>query len=807
MAEFRSRRDESRREAAESLALCRKAAASSGSNPMGVILGGNTSRAESAGRQSMADAGEQYTHFRGQVYTSVRPICQRIAGQPIRLARIAKTTKGKGQRVVETRHFDERALHKFVATRLGLTLKANEQIEVVDQHPVLDAIQKPAPSIPGWSDWHLKYVMTAALEITGHAYLWFPKVKGSKEIWYVPSNWIRPVLADNGSFASWAIRPVGASEDKPLPADEVTHTWYPDPSNPLLGLGPLAAGAKCIMVDEFVQEAQKNHFQLGIHPTAIVKVGSTILANGNKIRPRLKQGQKEQLKQAIYANWRGVQRFGEPLILDALIDEVIPYGNKPHDMDYGGNMDKTQARVEQTFGTNPYIAGAASLGSRAEAAEARYQFCVETVNPKIELLSRALTMSVLVQYDTSGMYVLFIEPCHPEDVEMDLKAWDLGSKIGAYEINDYRAQWLRLPPAPWGNVRVQVATTLPAGSPPPAPATSPSTAPDPETDDEQDALGESGDGDKAASVDPKSLDLWRRAVEARDKSFTSTWLKAHGDNEKSLAAVVMDFFASQADDVADRLEQTYGGAKDLRHTMMAKAAADAIFDPADWDDKLTAAVRPALGKIMAEGAKLQLDTYGDDGAGKDAPPGEIGYEFGVDLPPAVRRGVVNRLDESLDMDYWSDINQTTKDKLQAALQAGLDNGNTLREIIKTIRDEVFEGEIATSRAENIARTESTGAMNGGAHEAQKELAEEDIITGKKWLATEDVRTRETHSEADGQEIAVDEQFVVGGYSCDFPGDPSLPAAERCSCRCAQGSTTPFSNRAMRFLAKRYRVAA
>jgi phage portal protein BeeE len=452
---FRSFREQTRREAEQSYQRCRKTAAA-GLGPQQLLLGNgsNLPRVDAEGRQQIADAKEQYGHFRGQVFTSIRPIAQRIAGQPVRLARIAKAVKGRGQRVVETRQFAEAELAEFVAKQLGRAVQASEQLEVVDQHPILDALHRPAESLPGWNDWCLKYVTAASLELTGHAYWWFPLVKGRKEIWHLPTHWVRPKNSTAGLFQGWILKAEGATEEREVAASEIAPFWYPDPRNPLHGLGPLEAGARSVMVDEFVVDAQKRAFQLGIHPGAVITVGSQATKGGQSVRPKLRQWQRSQITEAINARYRGMTHFGEAMILDALIEDIKPYGNTPKQMDFGGNADQAQARVEQTFGTNPYVVGASGLSSRAESAEADRHFCYSTVNPKIELLSRVLTIVVLPQFDPSGEFVLFIEPARPRDAEMEQKEWEDGLKNACITINEYRSSVLRQPPTTWGDAVV-----------------------------------------------------------------------------------------------------------------------------------------------------------------------------------------------------------------------------------------------------------------------------------------------------------------------------------------------------------------
>jgi hypothetical protein len=57
-----------------------------------------------------------------------------------------------------------------------------------------------------------------------------------------------------------------------------------------------------------------------------------------------------------------------------------------------------------------------------------------------------------------------------------------------------------------------------------------------------------------------------------------------------------------------------------------------------------------------------------------------------------------------------------------------------------------------------------------------------IVDEKYIAANRDERTQMTHKDADEQVVPVDDPFVAGGYECDAPGDPALPAQERVNCR-------------------------
>jgi nicotinamide riboside kinase len=92
------------------------------------------------------------------------------------------------------------------------------------------------------------------------------------------------------------------------------------------------------------------------------------------------------------------------------------------------------------------------------------------------------------------------------------------------------------------------------------------------------------------------------------------------------------------------------------------------------------------------------------------------------------------------------------------------------------------------RADTIARTETMRVLNVARQEAVDQVVEDTGIdpsnVKRRWMATMDARTRDTHAEMDGQVVGMDEPFVSpSGAELMFPGDPSAPAEEVINCRC------------------------
>lgn len=84
-------------------------------------------------------------------------------------------------------------------------------------------------------------------------------------------------------------------------------------------------------------------------------------------------------------------------------------------------------------------------------------------------------------------------------------------------------------------------------------------------------------------------------------------------------------------------------------------------------------------------------------------------------------------------------------------------------------------------AKRIARTEGHRIQNQACMDACYKARDKGAEVVKKWDATLDAKTRESHAIVDGEVKELDEKFSNGLM---FPGDPSGGAAEVVNCRCA-----------------------
>lgn len=121
------------------------------------------------------------------------------------------------------------------------------------------------------------------------------------------------------------------------------------------------------------------------------------------------------------------------------------------------------------------------------------------------------------------------------------------------------------------------------------------------------------------------------------------------------------------------------------------------------------------------------------------------------------------------------------DELWEVAREQLLEGFAEGESIEELRDRlVGVVGLTEKRATVVARTEVISASNAG---SLAMVQYSDFTGTKTWLATDDMRTRPTHVDAEGQTVGLEEAFTVGGSSLQFPGDPSGKPEECIQCRC------------------------
>lgn len=140
-------------------------------------------------------------------------------------------------------------------------------------------------------------------------------------------------------------------------------------------------------------------------------------------------------------------------------------------------------------------------------------------------------------------------------------------------------------------------------------------------------------------------------------------------------------------------------------------------------------------------------------------------------------------------EHITGIADTTRANVMKVISASLDQGLSIPDTAKAIQ--VAMTAAAPIRARMIARTELVGAINGGSLTATQLVSS---ATGtpymKQWRTAPGAPhpRHELYEGLDGQTVAMDESFDVGGDSLQYPGDPDGAPEEVINCRCVAEGT-------------------
>lgn len=124
-----------------------------------------------------------------------------------------------------------------------------------------------------------------------------------------------------------------------------------------------------------------------------------------------------------------------------------------------------------------------------------------------------------------------------------------------------------------------------------------------------------------------------------------------------------------------------------------------------------------------------------------------------------------------------------KRQITAQVTSGILQGESIKHLADRLQTNIPN--MNRDSAIRAARTAVTGAQNAGRQDSYDAAVKMGIEMEKQWLATLDSRTRHDHAMADGQTVAEDKPFNVGGYKLMFPGDMAsgAPGHLLYNCRC------------------------
>ena len=335
-------------------------------------------------------------------------------------------------------------------------------------HPLAQLVARPNPS-QSWLEFQQQRAVY--LNVAGNSYTWLDRPARAA----LPTALynLRPdrmlIIADRSSLKGFAYVPENGNAHIPFLAQDVMHVKFPNPDDPLEGLGyglsPMAPLAQAGDVDNAVTGFLKLFMERGAIPSGLIKTKQPLDDDGVQ---RVKRRWAEQY--GGYQNWTDIG------VLD-VDSEYQRLGMTFQEKGFDGLDARNESRMLGPFGVPPILIGTRfglERSTFSNAEEARRTCWEDTLLPELDLFQAddeyylRSDDGAFVAYDTSTIPAL--QKNVPQLVQAAKTLFDMGTPRDVA----YAAVGLKVEPTAGGQQGYLPASLVPvadaegAASEPPA---------------------------------------------------------------------------------------------------------------------------------------------------------------------------------------------------------------------------------------------------------------------------------------------------------------------------------------------------
>lgn len=638
----------------------------------------------------------------------------------------------------------------------------------IQAHPLLDLLYRPNPFQTKSEFWELSMIN---LKITGEAF-WY-KVRNTRgavvELWNLRPDLMRAVPDPVTFVKEYRLRKADGTDEVFAPED-IIHFKSPDPTNPLMGLSPLAPASRRVETEEFATDYQRDFFLNSARPDAVIKSPDA----------NLDQDQKDDIREGWEKKHKGVGKSSKIAILEGGLDyQVISLSQR--EMDYIESMKFTRDDILVAYKIPKVILSIVEDVNRANAETGMAIFLSETIKPEVDRFMEKVNEQMTYPDFGDDLYVEPEDPT-PANRELELKEYETGIKNGYLLINEVRAKE-GLAPIAGGWTLYMPIVNVPAGGLAGQPQKMGGAS-------RESAYDGGAPQEKAKRFDfrgrywlLKKFELHEAMLGAAAKAMimaskpkkimTLNGKKAFvpmiKDDEvkKAYAEMILKRIDAGVPSFKAEIAKFAEGQKGRVLEIMAKVK----------DKKAKATAEEALAKIGVQLGGPESDILATISMPQIEALLTLAAKDALDMTaPAVEFQTTKRIRSFIEKrakELAESVNNTTLEGLQKTLSEGIAAKEGIAEL-KARVDEAY-AEFPAWRTELIARTEATAANNKGTLEGFKQS---DVANAKQWINAGDARVREEHQDGIGvgdEIVGLDEEFSNG---LKFPEEPN--------CRCVIG---------------------
>jgi HK97 family phage portal protein len=650
-------------------------------------------------------------------------------------------------------------------------------------HPILDKLKRPNPEQSGVA---YREAVLGYKYLAGNSFQYAIRGKNGMpdELWPLRPDRMEIMAVPQKGIVGYKHQNIEGM----IQPQNIAHLkyWNPDDDDQKgMGMSPVQAAALNIDMQIAGKKWNLGLMQNGARPPGIWKIPALMGFN-----------ERKQLEQKLHDTYSGATRAGKSPLLDGGLDWK-PTGLQPAQMEWLDSLKYNGGSIANILNMPPQLIGDTSSTTYDNMEQAKAASYTEEIFPTLDDFYALLNWWLVPMYPdlvSSGAFLYYdkesvevvqklIQATKDAQATRAIAMWNDGMgtmnecrdfcglpslgpdgdvfKFGAVlvkksELGKYAEQSLAEPAAP---PPAKPEPLLDA----PIPVQQPQNTQEPKPDDNP--TNDNGNPPDNTDQQPQKRISWRD-TKALDLS---------SDEEKHAYAKSVEASRAKWETKAEKLLQAY-------FKNEQKAVVEAINKaalPSSAEDRAEAAIKKQSKELKDILIKLYQDMADDVGNDilKQLKANAGMHETKASAIDTINSGIQTYLSRIAGTKVKS-ISSTTGDQVKGQLSEGVAKDETVPQLAKRV-DSLYTDQIIPNRSAVVSATESHSAAGWASWQAGKQSG---MTLSKVWLALNDSKTRPAHSDADEQEVGMDEKFVVDGEELDYPGDGS--AANAANCRCS-----------------------
>jgi HK97 family phage portal protein len=568
------------------------------------------------------------------------------------------------------------------------------------------------------------------------------------------------------AITGWSYYDRDINQTVPYLAHEVCQIKYLNPYYPARGLAPMEAAKMALGSDYRAAEFNQWFFEND------ASAGVVLVTPGD-----LDQDQVNSILESWSEEHQGPQRRRKPAVMKGGMS-IQELGTTHREMEFVKLREFSLKELCAIFKVpDSEISNYQNL-NYATASSVKIEFWTATLIPIMKMIEAALYSRLMLGPGQGKYWVEFdlsqVEALAEDDLSKltaAKQAIDLGVPFN--EVNErfqlgYEKQdgWGDAPLLPADRTDARLYDLPPDEQPEPEPAVPAipaEPAPPPAKGEEEPAEETDEEEPEAEAVEESSTPGLTPDEEAHatawlatlNRSKSSKWFdhlkQVLAPGEKKFLSKYRNYlFKLRSWQLAKLAEATKGG--DI--AMVRASPGDVVFPRREWDQKLKAMERPVYAEVTLNANNALSKELGGT------------FKFDVTDPKIVQ--AMERREAIL-----AQTNGPLYDRIMHSLQKGSAAGESPADLAMRIK---MDFNFQASRSVTIARTEVASSVSTVRYEGMGAEG----VQKHEWITARDESVRPSHSEQEGQVVAMGEAFENGLlYPCDPTGEPE----ETINCRC------------------------